>query len=173
MNKLWIIGFFFFLAFGQTEAQRRSLQEVMDKPIFVDSTGTISSLTAIIALEKDKIVYVDFWASWCAPCLKAMPDSRNLSERLKNIPITFLYLSIDDDNAAWTSAIARLAMPNNNQRRHYRCSKNDASALFAAFYIYGIPHYMIFDKKGRPVQPQALPPSNKKIEKQLRKMAGK
>jgi thiol-disulfide isomerase/thioredoxin len=172
MNKLWIIGLLFFV-FAQAQAQRRSLNEIMDKPIFVDSAGSSRSLSAIIDLEKDKIVYADFWASWCAPCLKEMPASRDLGARLKNLPITFLYLSIDDNHNAWQAAIARFDLPNNAQRQHYRCSKNDASDLFAAFYIYGIPHYIIFDKKGRPVVPQALPPSHRKIEKQLRKMAGK
>lgn len=166
---------FFLLALlcsAAAQAQRPSLQEAFGEPIFVDTEGKTRSLRQIVddQTSQGRIVYADFWASWCAPCRKAMPASRQLAQKLQNLPITFLFLAVEDNQEVWLAAIKELKI-NDLKQEHYRANKADIQKIFAALAFYTIPHYTIFDKKGRPIEPKALGPQDKRVEKQLRKLA--
>ena len=43
-----------------------------------------------------KVVLLNFWASWCAPCLKEMPDLEKLTREMKDLPFSLIALSSDD-----------------------------------------------------------------------------
>ena len=43
-----------------------------------------------------KVVLLNFWASWCAPCLKEMPDLEKLAREMKDLPFALVALSSDD-----------------------------------------------------------------------------
>lgn len=46
----------------------------------------------------DSAIFVNFWATWCGPCIKEMPSLENLQTALKNEPIVFLYASSEPNN---------------------------------------------------------------------------
>jgi thiol-disulfide isomerase/thioredoxin len=39
---------------------------------------------------KGKVVVLEFWATWCGPCIKAMPHLNDLVEQFKNKPVVFI-----------------------------------------------------------------------------------
>ena len=43
-----------------------------------------------------KVVLLNFWASWCAPCLKEMPDLEKLTREMKDLPFSLVALSSDE-----------------------------------------------------------------------------
>jgi len=55
---------------------------------------------------KGKVVYLDFWASWCGPCLQQIPSARELKSRMEGQDVVFLYVSVDEDEAAWRKKVA-------------------------------------------------------------------
>ena len=48
-----------------------------------------------------QIVVLNFWATWCAPCVEEMPSLQQLQERFHGKGITVLAVSIDDDGDAY------------------------------------------------------------------------
>ncbi len=53
-----------------------------------------------------KVVYLDFWASWCGPCLQQIPSARELKKRMEGKDVVFLYVSLDEDQDAWRKKVA-------------------------------------------------------------------
>jgi thiol-disulfide isomerase/thioredoxin len=130
-----------------------------------DRSGKSFSLSDL----KGKVVYIDFWASWCGPCRQMMPFSKqlheNLSEKQKK-QITFLYISIDANEEAWKKAITDL----NIEGMQLISPGNWTSKVCSYFQINSIPRYMIMDKKGNIVDFNAKRPADPALMDDLLKL---
>lgn len=60
--------------------------------------------SALLKRYTGYIIYVDIWASWCAPCRKGFPSLEALKKKFKNDKIIFLHISIDTDFDKWKTA---------------------------------------------------------------------
>lgn len=109
-----------------------------------NTAGVKTSLADILNMHKGKVVYVDFWASWCAPCRAAFPASAALRKELKDV--VFLYLSLDDSPAKWQKALVQEGL--DTHKASYLVLNPDLSGFIRQQKIAAIPRYMIFDKKG-------------------------
>ena len=61
-------------------------------------------------VEKNKYTLLDFWASWCGPCRKAMPQIKEIYEKYGKKGLAVVSLSLDTDGEAWKKAIDELGM---------------------------------------------------------------
>ncbi len=113
------------------------------------------SIEEILNKYKGKVIYVDFWASWCVPCRAEMPNAETLKNRLKGKDVVFLYLGYNDKEKAWIKARNQL----NIEGEHYLLTENMVKEADEVFGINGIPHYVIIDKKGAIVSKRANRPN--------------
>ena len=109
---------------------------------------------------KGKVVYVDFWASWCGPCRGQFPYSKELHKKfspkqLKNV--TFLYISIDKTEQIWKTAMEQNGL---GEFTNGLVPGDWGSEIVKYFKISSIPRYMLIDKKGHIVDLNAKRPSD-------------
>jgi|GEM_PF-1423952 len=115
----------------------------------------------ILKRERGKIVLVDFWASWCAPCRQEMPAVHRLQEEIGKDRLAIVQISIDQKYTAWERASK---MENINQEKHnYIISNWESSQLYKRFQIKTIPRYLLFDKMGQLLDDDAPRPSSEAL----------
>lgn len=124
------------------------------------------SFNSILNQYKGKVVYLDFWASWCGPCKKEMPYSQNLQEEFKGQDVVFLYLSVDRNAQQWLNMIEKLQITG----EHYRANSDVHQELNAQFNVRSIPRYVLIDKKGEVVSANATRPSNPAVIDEIKKL---
>ncbi len=129
--------------------------------------GDIMSFETILNQNKGKVIYIDFWASWCAPCLHEMPYSIQLSKEYKDI--VFIYIAINDKKDNWLSALQKAGHSSNS----YLILNPQSSSLIKDLQISSIPRYLIYDKEGRLVYANAPSPSSNEIANILEMMLAK
>ena len=74
-----------------------------------DTAGVSHSLAEVIG--SGRYILVDFWASWCGPCLAEMPNVKAAYERFHAKGFDVVGLSFDANADAWKAAIKRFEMP--------------------------------------------------------------
>jgi thiol-disulfide isomerase/thioredoxin len=116
------------------------------------------------------VLYLDVWASWCAPCLAEMPNSAKLQQALVGQPVQFVYLSIDTDATKWRQALAahKLARPGTT---HYLLDPESELAKFLK--VPPIPHYVLIDRQGEAVSLDAARPGDPLLRPDLAKLLPK
>jgi thiol-disulfide isomerase/thioredoxin len=144
--------------FKKEEAQDRGeyLPEGAKEITVVDADGKTAPLRDILSIYQGKVVYIDFWASWCGPCLKEMPSSSILQDRLTGKEVIFLYMSNDEDEEAWRAAISK----HNIKGLHIRMNSRLSAEVAQQFGIEAIPHYALVNKQGKVFKPSASSPSH-------------
>ena len=110
----------------------------------VSIDGTKASLSAL----KGKIVLLDFWATWCQPCMNELPNLKRAYERFHPEGFTIVGVSADTDRAALNRFVAKEGM-------RWPVIVADASGLgpadpiFRAYSVQAIPMSYLIDRTGR------------------------
>ncbi|MDQ0969961.1 thiol-disulfide isomerase/thioredoxin [Flavobacterium sp. W4I14] len=120
-----------------------------------ENISKAKSLNEILKKYNGKIVYLDFWASWCAPCRSEMPNAAKLKDKLKNKDVVFVYLGYKDTKSKWLEAKDQL----NIEGEHYLLNDQQVYEANAMFEIFGIPRYVIIGKDGTILNRDANRPS--------------
>jgi thiol-disulfide isomerase/thioredoxin len=57
-----------------------------------------------------KVVLIDFWATWCGPCVEAWPHIQQIAKNFDGQPLVVLSVSLDDEEKAWKAFVAKKGM---------------------------------------------------------------
>lgn len=96
-------------------------------------------------VEKSRYTLLDFWASWCGPCRKAVPDIKKMYEQYAGKGLAVVSVSLDTDAEAWKKAVSEL-----NMSWLQLCNPDGGSReVGVAYGIEFIPTVIIIDGKGK------------------------
>jgi thiol-disulfide isomerase/thioredoxin len=114
---------------------------------------------------KGKYVYIDLWATWCAPCRAEIPYLQKIEEKYHGKNIEFVSISIDKlkDNEKWKKFVT----DKNLGGVQLFADKDWESEFVTKYGVTGIPRFILIDPKGNVVNADASRPSDPKLETQL------
>jgi uncharacterized protein (TIGR03435 family) len=117
--------------------------KIDDVPPPLTLTKTIQgpALTEISwAKLKGKVVVLEFWATWCGPCVKSIPHLNDLAEQFKDKPMVFISVTSENEE------VVRLFLKSHPMKAAVML--DDFEVLNKAFHVVGIPHAVIVDATG-------------------------
>lgn len=96
-------------------------------------------------VSKNKITVLDFWASWCGPCMAEAPDMVRLYQKVHAQGVEFVGVSLDTDEKAWKKAIADkgLIWPQGSELKEWQ--HNNGAKLYT---VEGIPYTVVLSQEG-------------------------
>jgi len=118
-----------------------------------DKNGKIVKLSGF---RGKSYVMLDFWASWCSPCLKGVPHLKQLFARYHDKGLEVICVSVDYKKDKWLSAIDKydlsswhhvLSVQNLEQSFQYIENKDDIREKYPLGN--GVPQYILIDKTGK------------------------
>jgi thiol-disulfide isomerase/thioredoxin len=109
---------------------------------------------------KGKIVLVDVWATWCAPCKAEIPHLKKLEEEFKGLDVVFVSVSVDkkEDREKWTKFVEK------EELGGIQLFAGENKSFDDFYKVTAIPRFMIFDKEGKIIDIDAARPSQPELK---------
>jgi len=119
------------VGFGQAQAE--------EAPDF--SLPGLVDITVDLAEHRGKVIYLDFWASWCVPCRESFPWMNELQNKHSKRSFEVIAINLDKDHQAAVNFLKKLG----NQVT-VAFDKNSATA--EAYGVVGMPSSYVIDRQG-------------------------
>ena len=145
-NKVYVL--FFILVFGyDIQAQENELRTGDMAPEITLPTpkGEKKALSSL----RGNLVLVDFWATWCAPCVEEQPELKKLYTKYNNLKgsrknLEILGVSLDNKKEAWEKAIRKF----NINWTQVSDLKYWTSPVAQIYHIEALPYNVLVNEKG-------------------------
>jgi thiol-disulfide isomerase/thioredoxin len=127
--------------------------------------------TKTVAAKKGKVLLVNFWATWCEPCRKEMPELARMATALKAKGLEFVTISADepDDEKAALAFLAKAGIPD---PAYLKRAKNDDKFINAIDpkWSGALPALILYDKTGKKVKSWIGETDLKALEAEVKKL---
>lgn len=124
---------------SKSQFSKLALEAELESP-----DGIRYTLKEMLSGFAGKLVYIDFWATWCRPCLIEMPESEKLAQEFRDRNIEFVYLSIDSEKPKWLKKMETL--PQGRNIHHYLLK--DGIDFIQQMGIPSVPRYILVSRDG-------------------------
>ncbi|MFM7261736.1 MAG: TlpA family protein disulfide reductase [bacterium] len=136
--------------FLEGDARKRSRLAMFDLCPEAPALGAMTQWTNADALGearsladlKGKIVVLDFWATWCGPCIQSIPKNNELAKKYADKGVVLVGVCHKDGGEKMVETIR-------SKKIEYPCAIDSNGEANAAYKIDGYPDYVIIDREGR------------------------
>jgi len=105
-----------------------------------DAIKTATHMDGLTAY-RGKVVYLDFWASWCSPCRKSMPALNRLRNELKDSGFELVAINVDENNADAQQFLSKHPVD-------YPVILDPAASCPEIYGLQGMPTSYLIDRNG-------------------------
>jgi len=127
----------------------RKQKEGIGKPFELEFAEATKGSTIAMKDLKGKVVVIDFWATWCGPCIAEMPNMKKLYAEYKDKGVEFIGVSLDTPKEeGGLDALKKYVKENDIQWPQYYQGKGWESEFSVSWGIQGIPCVFIVDTDG-------------------------
>ncbi|MDC1262156.1 thioredoxin family protein [Polaribacter sp.] len=139
------------------------LSESASNSKFINIKGDTLTLKEVFARSTKRIKVVDFWATWCPPCIQQIKEGKPFKDRLQvENNVEWIYISPEKDYEKWIEANKKFKDVLNFSNSFFLL-KGRKSSLASSFKVNEIPRYVIFNKNNKIVLNNAPSPSDEVI----------
>ena len=137
-------------------------------PLFINEIPNVPKenlIDTIISKYEGNVVVIDFWATWCTPCLEAMKKFTTVKCELKDKNIVYVYITDGSSSRKlWEEKIKGIG------GEQYYLSDDEWKYLMKKFKIKAIPTYLIFDTAGKLIHKIIGYPGNEAVKKMIEEL---
>jgi thiol-disulfide isomerase/thioredoxin len=134
------LGLFFLLGFFSMT----SMAATLDAPAPAFSLHDSHQQFRTLKSYQGQVVFLDFWASWCAPCLLELPELNRLAADYQKKKLRVLAINVDTDPAAAKVLLSKLGL----KKPVLKILWDTQSKVVSTYNIETMPASFIIDQKG-------------------------
>jgi thiol-disulfide isomerase/thioredoxin len=113
-----------------------------------------SLLATILEPHRGKVVYADFWGSWCGPCKEQLKHMQAVKDELKGKDVVYLYFANNTPEDVRQVIVKKLGLYGDNIF-HYNLPYEQQESIERLLGVTRFPTFMLFDKNGKLVSSDA------------------
>jgi thiol-disulfide isomerase/thioredoxin len=153
-----------FIEYLESNLNAKSNAIQFDQNIVLDQNSNKFVFEDLIKQFNGNYIYLDFWASWCSPCIKEIPEGIKLAAKYKELK--YILVSLDDDFSKWNSTQKQIGL---STEHSYFLTGNFKSSIAKKLGIVSLPRYILIGKDGKVMALDAPRPSDKQLTLLLEK----
>lgn len=125
-----------------------------------------SLLTELLIKNKGKVIYIDFWGTWCGGCIAEFPHVKKFHDNFDDKDVAFVYFCCRSNQTAYENVIKKYQL----EGEHYLLDHKQLEFFQRQFQFSTFPNYAIIDKNGKVYSKDAPRPSDAKTVTLINKL---
>lgn len=130
-------------SFSCSKAQKKEFSKEALAENVIAMDGSEVSFQSVVDKYKGKTVVLEFWASWCSDCVKAMPKIKELQKN--NPDVVYVFFSCDKTFDKWKEGIEKHELKGD----HYLVKDGMKGSFGKTIDLDWIPRYIVVNKKSK------------------------